>query len=294
MEGILLPISMMACLLGSILKKIFINKFGDDQKLYYLLNTIISAGAALALFAISGGFKISAFTLYLGIVFGIVTAVQSIFSLQAMNCGPFSYTAVITSLSTIIPTLSGKFIWDEKIVAVQYVGIALMLICMIFSVDFKEKQKSIPFKWYIFCAITFVTTGSIGVMQRWHQSTDFKGELDEFLVIAFVFSTVTSLIGFFANKSPAKEESKIGSKSIIMIIVFGIICAICVAANNKLNLYLSGVIDTAVFFPIVNGGGLVLTSIAAFVIFREKLSLQKWIGLGIGILSVVLICNPFG
>lgn len=169
-----------------------------------------------------------------------------------------------------------------------------MLVCIILSVDFKEKQKSVPLKWYIFCFLTFVTTGSIGVMQRWHQSTEYKNELDEFLVIAFICSTITSVIGYFISKNKAEKEYKINSKGIAMIIIFGIISAFCVAANNKLNLYLSGIMDTAVFFPVVNGGGLVLTSVAAFVIFREKLTLQKWIGLIIGILSVVLICNPFG
>ena len=294
MEIILLPISMAACLLAGVLGKVFITAFGSNQRLYHLFNIIISAGSALALFVISGGFKVSPFTVYLGLLFGIITAVNKICSLQAMDCGPYSYTAVITSLSTIIPTLSGKFIWGEEIVAVQYVGIALMLVCIILSVNFKEKQKSVPFKWYIFCFLTFVTTGSIGVMQRWHQSTEYKNELDEFLVIAFICSTITSVIGYFISKNKAEKEYKINSKGIAMIIVFGIISAFCVAANNKLNLYLSGVMDTAVFFPVVNGGGLVLTSVAAFVIFREKLSLQKWIGLIIGILSVILICNPFG
>lgn len=35
---------------------------------------------------------------------------------------------------------------------------------------------------------------------------------------------------------------------------------------------LSGVMESAVFFPIVNGGGLVLTTLAAVAVFREKLT----------------------
>ena len=68
---------------------------------------------------------------------------------------------------------------------------------------------------------------------------------------------------------------------------------VCVAVNNKLNLYLSGVMDSAVFFPIVNGGGLVLATLAAVLLFREKLSKKQWIGVAFGIASVVFLCNPF-
>ena len=64
----------------------------------------------------------------------------------------------------------------------------------------------------------------------------------------------------------------------------------CVAVNHKLNLFLSGVMDSAVFFPIVNGGGLVLATIAALIIFREKLTKKQWCGVVIGTISVLCLC----
>ena len=68
---------------------------------------------------------------------------------------------------------------------------------------------------------------------------------------------------------------------------------VCVALNNKYNLYLSGVMDSAVFFPIVNGGGLLLATLAAVLLFRERLSKKQWIGVFFGIASVVFLCDPF-
>lgn len=72
-----------------------------------------------------------------------------------------------------------------------------------------------------------------------------------------------------------------------------IVSGACVAVNNKFNLYLSGVMDSAVFFPVVNGGGLVLTTLAAVLLFKEKLSKKQWIGVVLGIASVVFLCDPF-
>ena len=72
-----------------------------------------------------------------------------------------------------------------------------------------------------------------------------------------------------------------------------VLCGVFSAINNKFNLYLSGVIDSAVFFPIVNGGGLILTTISAFILFKERCTKKQWGGLFFGILSVVFLCNPF-
>ena len=51
-----------------------------------------------------------------------------------------------------------------------------------------------------------------------------------------------------------------------------------------------GVMPNVIFFPIANGGAVVLSTIAAFFLFKERLSKKRLIGLCIGILSVVLLC----
>ena len=90
-----------------------------------------------------------------------------------------------------------------------------------------------------------------------------------------------------------KEKGKNGKRQVWLLLGIMIASGACVAVNNKFNLYLSGVMDSAVFFPIVNGGGLVLTTLAAVLLFKEKLSTKQWIGVVLGIASVVFLCNPF-
>ena len=90
-----------------------------------------------------------------------------------------------------------------------------------------------------------------------------------------------------------KEKRNKSTKLIWLLIGIMVINGACVAVNNKFNLYLSGVMDSAIFFPIVNGGGLVLTTLAAVLLFKERLSVKQWIGVAFGIISVVFLCNPF-
>ena len=90
-----------------------------------------------------------------------------------------------------------------------------------------------------------------------------------------------------------KREEKNGKRQVWLLLGIMIASRACVAVNNKFNLYLSGVMDSAVFFPIVNGGGLVLTTLAAVLLFKEKLSTKQWIGVVLEIASVVFLCNPY-
>jgi drug/metabolite transporter (DMT)-like permease len=99
-----------------------------------------------------------------------------------------------------------------------------------------------------------------------------------------------AVISMKKEKLPLIEKKD--GKVYWLIIGIMVACGICVAANHKLNLGLSGKIPSAVFFPIVNGGNLVLTTLSALIIFRERLTKRQWIGVIFGIASVLFLCMP--
>lgn len=295
-EYILLACSLFAVVLGTVIKKYYMRESVKGLTPVFLYNAITGLVSAIIIFFWGGIDKVSLFTLLLGIVFGLITTLQTITLLKAMEIGPMSYTTLINSFSTLIPTLSGALFFNEKIELVHIFGIILMIISFILSVDKSKNNDSASIKWLIYSIIAFICTGGIGVMQKIHQSSEFKGELNAFLVLAFVVSFVFAIILtlLFSKKenNPILQKNKSGKVNYIILLVI-VIAGACVAVNNKLNLYLSGVMDSAVFFPIVSGGGLVLTTISALIVFKEKLTKKQWAGIIIGIVSVILLCNPF-
>ena len=128
-----------------------------------------------------------------------------------------------------------------------------------------------------------------------HQNTEYKGEIGAFLVVAFFTSAVISFAVMAVLSKKERAFYKEIPKGSLLYLLLGCMAigGICAALNNKWNLYLSGVIDSAVFFPVVNGGGLVLTTLAALLVFKEKLTRKQWVGLIFGIASVIFLCNPF-
>ena len=299
MIPLILAISMSAFLGGGIVRKYFMSKDASDSTTY-LFNAVASVVSAAVLFAWGGIDSLSSFTLLLGIAFGLVTAIQAITNLKALEIGPMSYTQVIISFSTLISAMSGAIFWDESIEWAHWVGIALMLVSFVLAVERKNDEKGVSLRWLVVSLISFLFCGGIGVMQKLHQSSDFKGELNGFLVIAFIISFVFSLILWLVTRKKGasageKEPADSGKrkKAIAVFVVLTLLNGAAVAVNHKLNLYLSGVMASAVFFPIVNGGGLVTTTLAAVIIFKERLSAKQWIGIIFGTASVVFLCNPF-
>ena len=180
----LLSFSMGANLLGNIFKKYLSDLYKDEQNILSIFyNIIVSLVSAVSLYFVASSVKTSTFTILLALLFGICTLVLQITTFKALDNGPYSYTMVIISLSTLIPTLSGVIIWNESLTATKVLAIILMLICIILSVNFSDKGNKMNLKWMVFCFISFLCNGLIGVMQKWHQTTEFKNELDAFLII---------------------------------------------------------------------------------------------------------------
>ena len=294
-----LALSLTAGLVSNICRKYFTVKSSSGTSGRAVYSAITSVVAALILLLWGGFGTASLFTIWFGVLFGAVTAIQTIANVSAINCGPMSYTSIFISFSVLISALSGVLIFGEdSLEIIQIVGIALMLVSIVLSANGKSDGKRINLKWFILSFIAFLLTGAIGIMQKIHQTSDYKAELSAFLVIAFVTSALISAIFAFikrnkANVAASESKSQGGKKIALTLLSVMAVAGLCVAANNKFNLYLTGVLPTAIFFPIYNVGILILTTLSAIFIFKERLSLKQWIGVAIGIISVVCIRNPF-
>ena len=223
----------------------------------------------------------SLYTLLLGILFGFVTAMSNFYRTLALADGPTHITILITTSSMIIPTLSGVVMGLEAFKLSKILAMAV-LIFFIYLSSKKSENNKIGKLWLLYCALAFIFQGIIGVIQKVHQSSAHKAELFPFLFVSFTFSFLfVSLMGY-----SKKTDTKFGAWHYVLACIGGV----CVFTMNFLNLKLSGVLPSQLFFPIVNGTTIILTSIVAVVIFKEKLTKRQFAGIVGGLLSLVAIC----
>ncbi len=276
------------------LKNMYFNHFGKKilktNKDNIMFNVVLGVGAVLffAIIALILGDSliVSGFTFIVAIFFALVTALAQYTSLMAISTGPMSYSVLFTYLGMIIPTVYGMICFHTPPTVIQIIGVVLMLITFYLCADLK-KDSAITKKWFFFAFSSFVLFGLVGVCQVVHQSSPYADEMTGLLFWTFVFMSVFLLILYFImpNKDNAENGYKIISKPSLIVLLIGVV----VAAVNIINLYLSGHMESIIFFPIVNGGVIILSGLAAITIFKEKLDTKKLLGLIIGLISTILL-----
>lgn len=297
MNILLLIVSIILSLLScGILRNEFCKKELAGNSDLYLFNTVNSVLSAITLAivaAVSGSLCVpSLYTLLMGTIFGMATGLCAILCMIALEKGPLSYTNVIVSCAMVIPALSGLVLYGEPVSAWQYVGIALMIVSFICAVDGDNGASGASLKWLLLCIGAFICSGSVGVMQKLHQNSVYKEELGVFLVTAFVVSALFSLgMTLFFIRKPGERITVLSGKKFRKFAIISFISGVGFALVNQINMYLAGVIDAIIFYPVVNGASMILTTAAGIILWKEKLSKRQWFGLVMGGLAILLLCN---
>jgi len=135
------------------------------------------------------------------------------------------------------------------------------------------------------------------------QTSIYANELFAFLFIAFATASAAAFIVYAFtlhngknkltddfNELSAYTQGKIETGGIINALLFGLV--FCVA--NVLNLYLSGQLPSMIFFPVYNGGVVLVSALAGWFFFKEEMNKNVITGLVIGIAGILLIAvKPF-
>ena len=100
------------------------------------------------------------------------------------------------------------------------------------------------------------------------------------------------------EKSEETGKVGIGSKVTVLaagrirkLVIFSIVCGIGIALCNQINMYLAGVMEAVIFYPVVNGGFMLLNILAGVLLWHEKLSRRQWFGLIMGGAAIFLLCG---
>ena len=150
---------------------------------------------AVVLILLSGfSFPFSWFSFGLGLLFGVFMTGLICTSSLAIQVGPWSYTTVMVSLAITIPAFSGAIFWGEELTWLDFVGLAFMIACFILSIQKQTGDKKGNGKWLLLSIFAMIFMAGVGLLQKTHQSSVHKSEISVFLVVAFVFSAVVSLL----------------------------------------------------------------------------------------------------
>ena len=209
----------------------------------------------------------------------------NLYAYSAQKIG-ITLSTISNKMSMVIPILIGIILFKEEVTFFKIIGIFLAVGAIVFSSKEDKKSKKISQINIIILFLLFIIQGLADGLLNWGQRNILNIEnMNLFFTLTFLFAGFTGgLYSFFKIKT---SNLKMDKKSIFWGIVLGI-------PNYLTLLYFIKSLKSELFttyqvFPIVNIGVIVMCTILSVILFQEKVSIFKWVGVGFGIIAISLI-----
>ncbi len=282
MQYLWLVLVVVLCSLQSVTKKQYNVKYNASNA--FLFSAITTFFAILVFVVIGwGSFSFNTDIIPYAVGFALSHGSASLGLFLAIKYGSLSITMLVSSYSLVIPTLYGIIALGEELKAVGYVGIVLLFISLflIRKKDNGDKKKG-NLKWIFFLILAFAGNGMCSTVQKMQQLAFDSAYKNEFMIVALSISTAILFIAsFYDRKSVAKE--------FVGCIPLGAATGLSNGITNYLVMVLTGLVPTAILFPIISAGGIALGFVLAVTVYKERLSELQLVGYALGVISVVLL-----
>ena len=209
----------------------------------------------------------------------------NLYAFTAQKIG-ITLSTIANKMSMIIPILIGLILFKEEVTLIKVIGIFLALGAIIFSSKEDKKSKKLSQVNMLILSLLFIGQGLADGILNWAQKNILNSEnMNLFFTLTFLSAGLAG--GLYIFYKIKTSNFKMNKKSILWGIILGI-------PNYLTLLYFMKSLKNDLFssyqvFPIVNIGVIVLCTILSVILFKEKVSFYKWIGVGFGILAISLI-----
>ncbi|MBR2023021.1 MAG: EamA family transporter [Clostridia bacterium] len=198
-----------------------------------------------------------------------------------MKNGKTGICSTVYSLGFILPTIFGPLVYQESFSGWDLLGILIVIPVIILAGTKKSVSEKKGKGYFIPLVIAMVCSGGLGIMQKVQQRSACADERVVFMLLAFSFATVYSLIGFcLSEKKNFALEKKAFS---------GIGIGLAFAGCNLLNTILAGRLPSTVFFPVLNVGTILFSMILGVMCFKEKLTKKDLAIFSLGVIAILFI-----
>lgn len=194
-------------------------------------------------------------------------------------------SSVANKMSLVIPVVAGVVLYNESLAGFELIGV-LAAVVGVGLVSFPGKGVEIEKKYLYLPLIIFLGSGFLDTFFKYVETYMIRSDEIElfsaslFMMAGLVGITVSLLQVIFKNDRP-ELKSVVGGIALGIPNYFSI--HFLLMALNLPNL------ESTIVFPLNNTGIVLLSTLLAIVIFGETFTKIKWLGIGLAVVSILLI-----
>ncbi|MFK7833942.1 MAG: EamA/RhaT family transporter [Winogradskyella sp.] len=207
-------------------------------------------------------------------------AIFNVMALTAQKNG-LSVASVSSKMSVIIPVMFGIIVFNESVGAQKIIGILLALVA-VYLTSIKQKETVVLTQSLYLPIILFFGSGVIDTSINYFAPDD---DIPLFSATIFAIAAVIGVSVLVFNN--LKHQQRFQLKSIPFGMALGLV-NYCSIHFLLLALRVENT-ESSALFTINNIAILMLSSLIGLVLFKEKISVVNWIGIGLALISILLV-----
>lgn len=245
-----------------------------------ILGNYLTAAIIMAGFVISEqSLDVSPFTLGLGTVTGLTYAAGMYLNLTLMGKRGAAITSSMIQLSVLIPISISVFFYGEIIGSIQLLGIFLAIISLPLLAAKPMQKLELDREVIPMIILTIIVVGFSQLSSKILVQSGLESQKNFFFLT--IFSSAALLVSPLAWRNRGEVQRKDG--------LFGFGVGVFNVASNRFLLLALTTLPGAIVFPVSSAGSLLMVTISAIRLFKEKVSRVNLVGILLILIAVVLI-----
>ena len=216
-------------------------------------------------------------------------------ALEAMKGCTLVLCNLFNNACLVVPCLLGIFLFDEPMGVGQWVGLAVFIASAYFLVsDSNSTNKKLSWRTWLMLFVNLLANGIMLVVQKYFAKLVPNGNTAMFSFLMFAFNAAILFICMLASVG-VKAKANIEETNFQLprldkkLYGFGAILAIAVFCVNMVMTTLAKTVDSVVLFSLESIISIVATTVVGAIVFKEKVTLRKILGIIIGLVGIFLI-----
>lgn len=267
---------------------------GGDLLIFPVLAALFDCILFLCINSFSLAF--GTFSFVMAILNALIQASSIVFGILVVRWGNVSvYTMFMMLGGMLLPYLYGVAFLCEMPNVFQIVGLFVLIAALIlFALPSADAEKKSPRKlFYVLCVLVFFLNGASSIVAKAHQINAEAIPTHDFMVwtylMQFLLASICFIVGrAVTRKAPPEQRMLCLCTKPFSTLAISAGYAVSTGVGYMFLLIGNVHLPASVQYPIVTGGSIILTTIVARIVFREKIGLLKLIGLALMFAGVML------
>ena len=204
----------------------------------------------------------------------------------ALAKGPVGLTALISSLSMILPVLGANFLLGESFGPFRIVGLILTFLALYLNTDFKRGEKQFSRTWTVAVILCFLTNGLASFWQKIFARSEYGTEIAGYSFFAYFLASVMAILTLLllGRRKEWRPTARLSRSLFGWCALVGLF----LGCFQWLFTYSQRVVEASLLLPFHSGTSTLLMTLIGVLIFKEKLSHRRIVGTAVGIAALVL------